>query len=153
VETREPTTDSPPMAWVRPVPTSVADAGTDKPGEGDGGVAKQARFVLTNPARDITVVSDRHETFVEFFRRQPVMIAILPAMQRQKLLTNKPFTDFEFLPSASFNVDGPRAAVYGASIKLAPLSLAPPAMDEPVFRLLDMTSAVEPVIFVRDATD
>ncbi|MCI0700551.1 MAG: sigma-70 family RNA polymerase sigma factor [Planctomycetia bacterium] len=153
VETIEPNADSPPMAWERPRPNSVADAGTDKPADEFAGVAKPARFVLTNPAGDITVVSDRHETFVEFFRRQPVVIAILPDDLRSKLLTGKTPTDFVFLASASVNEDSGRATAYGISMKMAPLSLVPPSRNDPVYRLLDLTSASEPVVFVRDPVD
>jgi hypothetical protein len=153
VETRESGSDDPTMAWARPAPSGTADAGTDKPGGADAGVAKPARFVMTNPARDITVVTDRHETFVEFFRRQPVMIAVLPDALRTKLLTGRTPTEFVFVDTASFNVEGPRAAAYAASVKLAPLSLAPPSLDDPVFNLLEMTSQSEPVVFVRDAAN
>jgi hypothetical protein len=153
VETIEPNTDSPPMAWERPRPNSVADVGTDKPVEDVAGAAKPARFVLTNPAGDITVVSDRHETFVEFFRRQRVVTAILPDQERTQLLTAKQPTDFVFLPSASFNDDSLNAAVYGASIKMAPLSLVPPSMDNSVYRVLESSSPPISAIFVRDTAD
>ena len=46
--------------------------------------------------------------------------------------------DFQFVEKASFNVDGPRAAAYGASVKLAAV---PP--NGPVYRLLEMTSVSE----------
>jgi hypothetical protein len=104
---------------------------------------------MTNPAKDITIVSNRHEKFVEFFRRQPVLIAVVPANLRDKMLYDAKGVDkLSFLDSASFNVDGPRVAVYSASVKLAPV-----AQDGPVFRLLEMTAAKHPIVFVRDADD
>jgi hypothetical protein len=136
-------------AWARPVPAGTANAGTDKPAGADAGGAKDARFVLTNPARDITVVSDRHETFVEFFRRQPVMVATVSDDLRDKLLVGaKAPLDYVFVDKASFNDGGPRAAAYGASVKLAPV-----AFDGPVYHLLELTASTEPVVFVRDAGD
>ena len=139
-----------PAAWARPVPKAAVAAGADHPaGAGDAGVAKPARFVMVNPARDITIVTDRHETFVEFFRRQPVMVAVVPAEVRDKLLyAAKGPVSFVFVDNASFNVDGPRVAAYGAAVKLSPVPF-----DGPVFRLLEMTAAARPVVFVRDAED
>jgi hypothetical protein len=142
--------NDPPEVWTRPVPAAAVTAGTDHPsGTGDAGAAKTALFVMTNPARDITIVSDRHETFVEFFRRQPVMIATVPAEVRDKMLyAEKGPVDFVFVEKASFNVDGPRVAAYGASVKLAPVPLR-----SPVARLLESTAPSEPVVFVRDAAN
>jgi RNA polymerase sigma factor (sigma-70 family) len=151
VRTTEAETSDPP-AIERPAPAEKPNAvalGTDKPGGDNAGTAKPALFVMTNPARDITIVSDRHEKFVEFFRRQPVLIAVVPANVRAKLLHDaKGVTDFVFLGTASFNVDGPRAAAYGASVKLAPLTF-----EGPAFRMLEMTPSEHPVVFVRDAAD
>ena len=139
-----------PAAWARPVPKVAVAAGADRPaGAGDAGFAKPARFVLTNPARDITIVTNRDETFVEFFRRQPVMVAVVPADVREKMLyAAKGPVDFVFVDKASFNVDGPRAAAYGAAVKLSPVPF-----DGPVSRLLERTDAAQPVVFVRDAND
>jgi hypothetical protein len=138
------------MAWARTA--APGETGVDKPGDGDAGAAKPARFVITNPARDITIVTDRHELFVEFFRRQPVMIATLTQDQWTKLLAGKGTVDLEFVDRASFNVDGPRAAAYGASVKLAPFSATHPT-DEPLRRVLELSSPSEPIIFVRDSLD
>jgi len=137
-------------AGARAVPKGAVAAGSERrPGAGDSGSAKPARFVMLNPARDITVVTDRHEAFAEFFRRQPVMVATVPADVRDKLLyTAKGTVNFVFVDDASFNVDGPRAAVYGASVKLAPVTY-----DGPVYHLLETVGAAHPVVFVRDAVD
>ena len=136
-------------AWARSAPAALADAATDKPAGENAGAAKDARFVLTNPARDITIVSDRHETFVEFFHRQPVLVAVVPDALREKLIYGaKGPLEFVFVDQASFNTDGPRVAAYGASMKLVPISF-----DTPVARLLELTVRSEPMIFVRDASD
>jgi RNA polymerase sigma factor (sigma-70 family) len=143
-----------PAVWARPVPKQIVAAGADKPGTDkvsgeSAGIAKSAHFVMLNPAKDITIVSDRHEKFVEFFQRQPVLIAVLPDDAREKILFgDKDTTDFTFLAKASFNVDGPRAAAYGAGVKLARVPLR-----DPVFRLLEFGTENEPVVFVRDAAD
>jgi RNA polymerase sigma factor (sigma-70 family) len=152
VETMEAPTNGPSPAWERPSPKEVP-AFADKPGDasdvGVAGIAKPANFVMTNPAKDITIVSDRHEKFVEFFRRQSVLIAVVPANLREKMLYDaKGVEKLSFVDNASFNVDGLLAAVYGASVKLAPV---PP--KSPVFRLLEMTDAKLPIVFVRDADD
>ncbi len=147
VETTEPRTGNAQAAWARSAPT--ANVGSDKPAGENAGAAKAALFVLKNPAGDITVVSDRHETFVEFFRRQPVLVAVVPPAQRNRMLYEaKGVTDFEFVEKASFNVDGPRVATYGTSVKLAPV-----AFDGPVMQLLDVAADTAPVVFVRDAAD
>jgi RNA polymerase sigma factor (sigma-70 family) len=154
VETTPAKSDDPPAVWVRPAPKELVAAGADKPaGAGANvaaaGAAKPAHFVMVNPARDITIVSDRHETFVEFFRRQPVLIAVVPDDVRAKILfTAKGTVDFAFVENASFNVAGPRAATYGASVKLAPLS-----HDNPVVQLLESGTRKEPIVFVRDGVD
>ena len=137
-------------AWARTAPKDAVATGTDRPaGAGDAGSAKPARFVMVNPARDITIVTDRHETFVEFFRRQPVLVASVPADVRDKLLyAAKGTVDFVFVDNASFNVDGPRVAAYGAAVKLAPVPF-----DGQIFHLLETTGAAHPVVFVRDAAD
>jgi RNA polymerase sigma factor (sigma-70 family) len=146
VETRDARPTDAPAAFAKP---GAVEPGADKPGGDDAGGAKPARFVMRNPARDITIVSDRHETFVEFFRRQPVLVATVPDNVREKMLFDaKGATTFEFVDKASFNVTGPRVAAYGASVKLAPVS-----PTGPVGRLLEMTGVSEPIVFVRDAAD
>ncbi len=148
VETTVAPAAGPSPVWDRPEPKEVP-AFAEKPGGENAGIAKPALFVMTNPAKDITIVSDRHEKFVEFFRRQPVLVAVLPANVRDKMLYDPKGSDGPvFVDSASFNLDGPRNAAYGASVKLAPL---PP--DGPAFRLMEMTPAKHPVVFVRDAAD
>jgi RNA polymerase sigma factor (sigma-70 family) len=154
VETTGAKADDHPAVWTRPAPKELVAAGADKPaGEtvnvAAAGAAKPAHFVMQNPARDITIVSDRHETLVEFFRRQPVLVAVVPDDVRAKILYSaKGTVDFAFLEQASFNVDGPRAAAYGASVKLAPVT-----PDGPVSQLLEHGIRKEPVVFVRDAVD
>lgn len=134
--------------WNRPKPRDVPTF-VDKPGADNAGVAKSALFIMTNPAKDIIIVSDRHEKFVEFFRRQPVMVAVVPANVHSKLLYgNTQPVNFDFVEKASLNEDGPRVAAYGASVKLAPL-----AANGPVFQLLDNVNPNTPVVFVRDESD
>lgn len=134
--------------WSRPKPTDMPTF-VDKPAADNAGVAKSALFVMANPANDIVIVSDRHEKFVEFFRRQPVMVAVVPANVRNKLLYgNTRPVDFDFVEKASLNESGPRVAAYGASVKLAPLRFT-----GPVFQLLDDTNENNPVVFVRDESD
>ena len=115
IEANEPKPVANPAVWERPAPKETVAPGIDRPsGGGVAGIAKPAQFVLSNPARDITIVSDRHEPFVEFFKRQPVLIAQLPDNVREKILyTGKGTDGFTFLGSASFNMDGTRVAAYG----------------------------------------
>ena len=149
IATRVPQSASAAAAWARPTTNVPADAGVDKPASGAlVFAAKPAHFVLRNPARDITVVSDRHETFAEFFRRQPVMVASVKPELLERVLKGKAADAFQFVDAASFNTDGPRNAAYGASVKLAP-----GPTTGPVFELLWTRSAAEPLVFVRDATD
>ncbi|MBN9118075.1 MAG: hypothetical protein J0I06_02725, partial [Planctomycetes bacterium] len=148
VETREAGAEAPAPAVGRPGSDRGA-VGSDKPAGTDAGTAKPALFVMTNPARDITVVSDRHEAFVEFFRRQPVLVASVPKDVRDKLLYDaKGPVGFVFVDNASFNVDGPRVAAYGASVRLAPVTF-----EGSAFRLLEAIDARHPVVFVRDASN
>jgi RNA polymerase sigma factor (sigma-70 family) len=150
VETTEANANGPAPAIERPTPAGVAVApGTDKPGADNAGTAKPARFVMTNPARDITIVSDRHEKFVEFFQRQPVLVAVVPKNVREKLLYDpKGPSGSVFVDSASYNVSGPRAAVYATSVELAPVTF-----DGPAFHLLEMAPEENPVVFVRDGSN
>src|SRR5262249_17945394 len=111
VETRVPKSDDTPGAWTKPVPKEVVAAGTDKPAT-DGkaavkrGVAKPGGAVLETPAGDITAVSDRPEKFVEFFRRQTVLIAHIPAATLDKMLYDaKGPSEPVFVDNASFNND------------------------------------------------
>ncbi|HEY1186219.1 MAG TPA: sigma-70 family RNA polymerase sigma factor [Gemmata sp.] len=136
--------------WARPTAGAPADAGVDKPARANtvAGAAKPARFVLKNPARDITVVSDRHEEFTEFFRRQPVMVATVQPELLKRLRNGTAGDTFDFVNGASHNVDGPRNAAYGASVKLAP---AP--NDARLLDLLMSATGDEPLIFVCDAAD
>jgi RNA polymerase sigma factor (sigma-70 family) len=150
VEANEPKPAPNPAAWEKPAPKQVVAPGIDRPAaDGVVGVAKPASFVMQNPARDITVISDRHEKFVEFFTRRPVLIAQVPETVRDKILYGGKGTDGPtFLGNASFNTDGVRAAVYGASVKLAPVTFL-----GPVYRLLDANTKAKSMIFVRDAAD
>lgn len=127
---------------------TAALAGTDKPGGEFAAAAKPLQVVVSNPARDITVVSARDERFAEFFRRQPVMVAGVPDNLRDKLLYDAKGPGRVFVDYASFNVDGPRAAAYGASVKVAPVPLGGPE-----YRLLARAPRTAAVVFVRDAAD
>ncbi|MBY0457258.1 MAG: hypothetical protein K2V38_07975, partial [Gemmataceae bacterium] len=144
-----------PPNGVPSAPSVKAVEGARPPAKGDkgekGAAPKPTRFVLRNPAGDIAVVSDRDEPFADFFRRQPVLVAKVRAELRAELLAGKgepkPL-DFTFVDDASFNTDGPRVAVYGASVRLVPV---PPA--DPAFRLLDAADRRDAVVFVRDPVD
>lgn len=135
-------------AWARAEPPAVPPMAEKPAPATGGGAAKPARFQLVNPAGDIRVVSDRHETFAEFFRRQPVMVATLRDADRQKLLLDARGPGEVFANSASFNVDGPRNASYGARTKLAPLD-----HNGPVRGLLLAATAKDALVFVRDPAD
>ncbi|AMV29261.1 ECF RNA polymerase sigma factor SigE [Gemmata sp. SH-PL17] len=149
VETRLAQSNDATPSWAQSAPASTAIAGADKPAGENAGAAKSARFVLVNPAGDITVVSDRHETFVEFFRRQPVVVAVASDSLRKRLIYGeKGPLEIMTVDQASFNTGGPRVAAYGASLKLVPVS-----PNTPVARLLEVTSANEPVVFVQDSSD
>ncbi|QEG31726.1 ECF RNA polymerase sigma factor SigE [Gemmata obscuriglobus] len=132
------------------------EVATDRPAEARapqtpdaGAVRKPSRFVLRNPARDITVVTDRPETVPEFFRRQPVLVARVKSELWRQMLEGKSDDAFHFVDSASFNADGPRVAAYGASVKLAPVATD----NQPLLDVLSASSGDESRIFVRDATD
>ena len=161
VETTAAKSDDPPAAAVKPEPPKpdpvkpapTVAIGTDKPSAdksaATAGAAKSAVFVMANPAKDITIVSDRHEKFVEFFRRQPVLVAHVPDNVRAKMLYDaKGPTGMVFVDNASFNADGLRTALYGASVKLAPVP-----MDSPVHALLELGDEKQSVVFVRDPAD
>ena len=97
-----------------PAPAAKSDAGGRK-------VAKPTRFVLTNPAGDITVVSDRDEPLAAFFRRQQVMVATVPAADVAAARAASKPSDRLFVAGASYNGDAPRVAAYGSFVRLAPL--------------------------------
>jgi RNA polymerase sigma factor (sigma-70 family) len=94
---------------------------------------KPTHFVLTNPAKDITVVSDRQEKLVEFFKRQKLMVAGVRRTDAEALLTAKEPTDRTFLSLPSYNVsrDGGGAVTAYAAV----VNVAPPA--KPVAELLE----------------
>jgi RNA polymerase sigma factor (sigma-70 family) len=112
--------DGTPAAWSKP--GTGADAATDKPGGANAGIAKPTRFILRNPERDITIVTDRDETFVEFFRRQRVMVAGVTQKDFDAALAAKEPTARLFVDYASYNEAGMLAAVYGSYARLAPIS-------------------------------
>jgi RNA polymerase sigma factor (sigma-70 family) len=132
----------------RPGPRDGAPAGADKAAAVDGGTAKPLQVVLSNPARDVTVVSDRDEGFAAFFRRQPVMVADVLEADRDKLLYDAKGPGRVFVSYASFNADRDRTATYGAFVKLAP-----PPLNGPAYRLLALAKPKHAVVFVRDADD
>jgi RNA polymerase sigma factor (sigma-70 family) len=122
-------------AWAKP--NAGANDAADKPGgpAAGAGTAKPTRFVLQNPIGDITIVSDRDEKFVEFFRRQKVMIAgITPKDFAAALAAKKP-SDRIFVNYASYNGESPMNATYGSYIQLAPLRVD-------IFEMVDATSAL-----------
>lgn len=113
------TDDSVVAAWAKP---AAGEAGTsDKPGGGNAGAGKSARFLLRNPAGDITVVTDRHETLVEFFRRQQVMVAGVERKDYSAALGAAKPTGRLFVNYASRNEDTPLNAAYGSYVRLAPV--------------------------------
>jgi RNA polymerase sigma factor (sigma-70 family) len=116
----ETTTDGGENAgFVKPMAGEVSFA--DKPGGDNAGLAKSALFVLQNPNRDITVVTDRDETFTEFFRRQRVMIANVEQKDLDAAIAAKGPTPRLFVNNASYNETGVMAAVYGSYTRLAPI--------------------------------
>lgn len=128
-------------AWAKPL--SGAPGASDKPAGGNAGGAKPARFLLKNPNGDITVVSDRHETFAEFFRRQRVMVAgIDPKDLAAAVEADKP-TPKVFVNYASQNEAGLLNASYGAYVRLAPVS-------DDVAQLLDEKVSL---VLAADAAD
>ena len=122
----------------------MSDA-TDKPGgpAAGAGTAKPTRFVLQNPVGDITIVSDRDEKFVEFFRRQKVMIAGLPRRTSRPRLRAKKPSDRIFVNYASYNGESPMNATYGSYIQPRPLRAD-------IFEMVDATAAL---VLVPDAKE
>jgi len=105
--------------WAKPMAGEVAVS--DKPAGAEGGIAKSARFILRNPERDITIVTERDESFVEFFRRQRVMIArVDPKLVEAAARSAKP-TERQFVGAASYNESDVMSAVYGSFVRLAPI--------------------------------
>jgi RNA polymerase sigma factor (sigma-70 family) len=128
-------------AWMKPG-AGASDA-DDKPGTANGGAAKPTHFVLQNPARDITIISDRDETLVEFFRRQRVMVAGITEKDFNAAAAATKPSDRIFLNYASHNGDTPMIATYGSYLRLAPLNP----------RLVDMVLAPEQwaLVLIADA--
>jgi RNA polymerase sigma factor (sigma-70 family) len=108
-------------AWPKPMAGELDAA--DKLAAENGGVAKPARFMLRNPERDITVFTDRDESFVEFFRRQRVIVAILGKKEFTEATTSQKPTERVFLTSASHNEAGLLNAAYGTFARIAPLKV------------------------------
>jgi RNA polymerase sigma factor (sigma-70 family) len=126
-------------AWAKPMAGELA--ASDKPNGENGGFAKPARFVLRNPERDITIVTDRDETFTEFFRRQRVMIAMVDPKLFDAAATARQPSERQFVSSASYNESGVMSAVYGSFVRLAPLSPAVHAVVQfPAGRALVLTA-------------
>ncbi len=109
-------------AWAKPM--ARGDVATDKPAGANAAVAKPTRFILRNPAGDITIVTDRDEKFVEFFRRQRVLVAGVTAKDLDTLMGAKTPTARMFVDQASYNDgDGMNVAMYGSYIRLAPIGM------------------------------
>lgn len=123
-----------PLQSIDSTADGALDAGAFKPMAGElaaddklagenGGVAKPARFVLRNLERDITIVTDRDETFLEFFRRQRVMVAILERKDLEAAMAAKTISPRIFALNASHNESGIMNATYGAFARIAPISV------------------------------
>src|SRR5439155_15884302 len=115
-------------------------------GGANTGAAKQTRFVLRNPERDITIVTDRDETFAEFFRRQRVLVANVDAKTFAAARTARNPSGRLFADSASYNEAGVMSAVYGSYLRLAPLG---PAVADVVMLADDGRG----LVLVADAQD
>jgi RNA polymerase sigma factor (sigma-70 family) len=128
--------ENPLAAWSKPA--AGDDFGTDKPASGNAGGTKPTRFILQNPSRDITIVTDRDEKFVEFFRRQRVLIAGVTEKDRDTASAAKSPVDRVFVDNASYNESGVMKAVYGSYIRLAPVS----------HEIAELIFEMDPVAFV-----
>lgn len=82
---------------------------------------KAGPMVLTNPAKDITIVSDRDEKFAEFFKRQPLMVASLEVKKVTPLLTAADPSERQFLDAAAYNT-GAYHSTYGTFVRVAPIA-------------------------------
>jgi hypothetical protein len=120
VETRD--ADNGERAWMKPMAGEFAS--DDKPAGAGGGIARAARFVLRNPERDITIFTDRDETFVDFFRRQRVMVAILEPKDFEAAFVKKTVLPRAFAMNASHNEVGIMNATYGSFARINPLPIA-----------------------------
>jgi RNA polymerase sigma factor (sigma-70 family) len=132
------------VAWGKPM--AGEDAATDKPAGANAGDAKPSRFVLRNPERDITIITYRDETFVEFFRRQRVMVANVDAKSFGTLMTSQKTSERLFADAASYNETGVMSAVYGSYIRLAPL-------DPAVYDVAMFADDGRGLVLVADATE
>jgi RNA polymerase sigma factor (sigma-70 family) len=101
-------------------PASSAKPATDRPADKPA-EAKPSRFVLKNPAGDITVFSDRDEKLVEFFRRQRVMVAGVTKKDFTTAAGATRPTDKVFVNYSSQNDDSVLNATYGAYVRLTPI--------------------------------
>ncbi|MFN7575112.1 MAG: hypothetical protein ACK5SA_08660 [Planctomycetota bacterium] len=105
------------FAKAPPDRTAVISADDPKPTE-----KKPMYFTLTNPSKDIVVVSDRDEKFVEFFRRQRVLVAGLGEKEFEATMKAEKTSEKEQgVIYASYNEED-RTALYGAMVKLAPVA-------------------------------
>ena len=105
------------FAKAPPDRTAVIAADDPKPTE-----KKPMYFTLTNPSKDIVVVSDRDEKFVEFFRRQRVLVAGLGEKEFEATMKAEKTSEKEQgVIYASYNEED-RTALYGAMVKLAPVA-------------------------------
>jgi hypothetical protein len=82
---------------------------------------KPETFSLTNKAKDIQVVSDRDEAIVAFFRRQHLLVAGLEWREIQRAQEARQAREKVFVSYASYNDDPEKTALFGATIKLAPI--------------------------------
>lgn len=83
---------------------------------------KPTHFPLTNPSKDIVIVSDRDEKFVDFFRRQKVMVAGATPKEYEAAVKADKVSEKLFVNYASHNQANPMNATYGAYVKLAPVT-------------------------------
>jgi hypothetical protein len=81
-------------------------------------------FPLVNPAKDITVLSDRDEPFVDFFKRQHVIVGGMLIKDLDAQITTKEARDKVFLNYTSHNTGGADSTRFGDYLKIAPASEA-----------------------------
>jgi hypothetical protein len=116
--------------------------------------AKPGEIALTNPAKDIQVLSDRKESISQFFQRNRIVVGSQIISEVKTAIEAKKVREMVFVNYSSHNDDAAREQLFGTNLKLAPM---PPSVAQLLRKQLADPDGKErlglTLILRRDAKD
>ncbi|MFO0969417.1 MAG: hypothetical protein U0793_27995 [Gemmataceae bacterium] len=122
------------------------------PAASSGDKEKAAAKALTNPAKDIAVLSDRDESIPAFFRRRHIITGGIVDTEYKKLVAAKEPLDKFFVNYTSHNDDKEGEARFGDFLKIAPVAPAVAKLIEDHHKARKRDPGVS-LVLERDAAD